>query len=141
MFLYECRKLEEKTKEVLFSKQISGSEQLEKNFEDYQFAIAKKDHPRGYDYLRDAIGMDLFVRDKMRRRKQMESGPTNGSAFAAYGAKSEKSLSGLCGQYMRAGGCSRGDNCHFVHDITKKGSGKKGKGRGRGRGNGGKGAG
>ena len=93
----------------------------------YQFNIAKKTHERGYKHLRDAIDLELLVRKKMARRKAAE-GPAAGSGFAAYGAKSDKSLSGFCGQYMSKGSCSRGNNCQYVHDVVKKGSGKNGKG-------------
>ena len=131
---HSCRKLDAETEEVLFSRQISGSDQLKKIFEEYQFNIAKKVHPRGYQVPRDAIDLELFVRDKMKKRKQMESGAQNGAAFAAYGQRSEKSLSGICAQFIKAGSCSRGEYCPNVHDYNRKGSGKKGRGRGKGKG-------
>ena len=61
----------------------------------------------------------------------MQAGPTNGDAYPVYGEKSDKSLAGLCNQYMSKGACSRGDNCQYVHDLETKGSGEKGRGRGR----------
>ena len=109
----------------MFSKQIGRSDQLADIFKKYQYKIVTKEHPRSYDTLRDAIDLEFTVQDKMRRRQQMEAGPTDGEAYAAYGTKSEKSLAGFCNQYMSKGACSRGDNCQYVHDAEKRAVARK----------------
>ena len=110
--------------ENLYRKQVRKSKQFEQLYSQLEADHVLRNRPRTYHDLKALVRYHL---DKETRDRHLES-KRRAHERGLAGMSSRKA--GDCHQWLKAGSCSKGDDCPFNHPEDRKGAGKS---RGRGR--------